>query len=129
MTLVPICINGKHLSIKKRNCDTLAGLQAQNMTVDGIVRLSFGEWEPISRLRSPLRDFLWPIFSEDALSQRGIRQEATEAVITQLRPYLQELLLSDEDSISDPRIDICATVERLIARHLMDIFRNLFDFS
>lgn len=98
------------------------------MTVDGIVRLSFGEWEPISRLRRPLRDFLWPIFSEHALSQRGIRRDATEALIEQLRPYLEELLPSD-DITSDPRVDIRITVERLIARYLMDILRNLFDFS
>ncbi|XP_014475998.1 PREDICTED: large proline-rich protein bag6-B isoform X2 [Dinoponera quadriceps] len=102
-------------------------LGAQNMTVDGILRLSLGEWEPISRLRRPLRDFLWHVFP--SASRNALQEQVTENLLSQLRPYLREILASEEDAggRSGSRIDVCATIEALITRYTRDILRILFD--
>ncbi|XP_032668447.1 large proline-rich protein bag6 isoform X2 [Odontomachus brunneus] len=103
-------------------------LGAQNITVDGVFRLSCGEWEPISRLRRPLQDFLWHEFPS-ATSRNAIQEQVAESLLSHLQPYLREFLAFEEDAggRSDSRIDVYATIELLIARSIKDILRILFD--
>ncbi|XP_072748482.1 uncharacterized protein [Anoplolepis gracilipes] len=103
-------------------------LLAQTMTLDGLIRLRLGQWEPIAQLRRPLQEFLQYTFS-DASSPAVLQEQTIERLLSQLRPQIQNLLASEEDasSRSGSRIDICATTESLIARHARDILRILFD--
>lgn len=98
------------------------------MTLEGLVRLRLGQWEPIARLRRPLQEFLRYTFS-NASSVESIQEQATERILSQLRPHLQDLLASEEDASgrSSLRVDTRATLESLIARHTRDILRILFD--
>ncbi|XP_029165943.1 large proline-rich protein bag6-B [Nylanderia fulva] len=103
-------------------------LLAQTMTLDGLIRLRLGQWEPIARLRRPLQEFLQYTFS-DAPSREALQEQTIERLLSQLRPQIRNLLASEEDASgrSGSRIDICATIESLIARHARDILRILFD--
>ncbi|XP_070163006.1 large proline-rich protein BAG6 [Polyergus mexicanus] len=103
-------------------------LLAQTMTLDGLIRLRLGQWEPIARLRRPLQEFLQYTFS-DASSPDILQEQTIERLLSQLRPQIRNLLASEEDASgrSGSRVDICATIESLITRHARDILRNLFD--
>lgn len=98
------------------------------MTLDGLIRLRFGQWEPIVRLRRPLQEFLQYTFS-DASSPDVLQEQTIERLLSQLRPQIRNLLASEEDASgrSGSRVDICVTIESLIARHARDILRILFD--
>lgn len=98
------------------------------MTLDGLIRVRLGQCEPIARLRRPLQEFLQYTFSS-ASSPDAIQEQATERLLSQLRPHIRNLLASEEDinSRSGSRVDICATIESLIARHARTILRLLFD--
>lgn len=98
------------------------------MTLDGLIRLRLGQWEPIVRLRRPLQEFLQYTFS-NASSPSALQEQTIERLISQLRPHIQNLLASEENlsGRSASRVDICATVESLIARHARDALRILFD--
>jgi len=102
-------------------------IQAQTMTLDGLIRLRLGQWEPIIRLRRPLQEFLQYTFSN--ASPNALQEQTTERLLSQLRPHIQNLLASEENvsGRSASRVDICATVESLISRHTRDILRILFD--
>lgn len=98
------------------------------MSLEGLVRLRLGQWEPIDRLRRPLQEFLQDTFS-NASSSEALQEQAAERLLSQLRPHLRDLLAPEENASgrNDSRVDICATVEALIARHTRDILRILFD--
>jgi len=98
------------------------------MTLDGLIRIRLGQWEPIARLRRPLQEFLQYTFSS-ASSSDVLQDQATERLLSRLRPHIRNLLASEEDvnGRSGSRIDICATIESLIARHARDILRILFN--
>ncbi|XP_025989781.2 large proline-rich protein BAG6 isoform X2 [Solenopsis invicta] len=103
-------------------------LLAQSMTLDGLVRVRLGQWEPIARLRRPLEEFLGYTFA-NVSSPEALQEQATERLLSQLRPHIQNLLASEEDTNgrSGSRVDVCATIESLIARHARNILRILFD--
>lgn len=103
-------------------------LQAQSMSLDGLIRVRFGQWGPIAHLRRPLQEFLQYTFSSTS-STDVLQEQATERLLSQLRPHLRNLLAAEEDTNgrSGSRIDICATIESLITRHTRDILRILFD--
>jgi len=100
------------------------------MTLDGLVRLRLGQWEPIARLRRPLQEFLRFTFPRVS-SVDTLQEQTIERLLSQLRPHIQSLLACEEDASgrSASHVDICATVESLIARHARNILRILFDNS
>lgn len=105
-------------------------LLADTMTLDGLIRLRLGQWEPIARLRRPLQQFLRLQFVSASTSSLSALQEQTiEGLLSELRPHIQNLLASEENvsGRSASAVDICATVESLIARHARDILKILFD--
>lgn len=96
------------------------------MTLEDIIRLRIGQWEPISHLRRPLQEFLQGFFPN--LPSETIEEQAIERILSQLRPHFQNLLNAEEDnSRNGSRIDICATVETLFRRHIKDILHHLFN--
>ncbi|XP_011328969.1 large proline-rich protein bag6 isoform X2 [Ooceraea biroi] len=107
----------------------LFAVLAQNMTLDGLIRLRLGQSEPIARLRRPLQEFLQYTFPR--ASSTDLEPRVIERLLLQLQPHIRNLLASEEDTSgrSGSRIDIYATVESLIARHVKDILRILFDNS
>jgi len=100
------------------------------MTLDGLVRLRLGQWEPIARLRRPLQEFLRFTFPRVA-SVTALQEQTIERLLSQLRSHIQNLLASEEDASgrSGSHVDICATVESLISRHARNVLRSLFDNS
>lgn len=98
------------------------------MSLDGLIRVRLGQWAPIARLRRPLQEFLQYTFP-NASSPDALQEQTTERLLSQLRPHIQNLLASEEDTNgrSGSRVDVCATIESLIARHARDILRILFD--
>lgn len=98
------------------------------MSLDGLIRVRLGQWGPIARLRRPLQEFLQYTFSS-ASSPEALQEQTTERLRSQLRLHIRNLLASEEDTNgrSGSRVDVCATIESLIARHARDILRILFD--
>lgn len=105
----------------------LKHLQVQNLTLEGIIRLRTGQWEPISHLRRPLQEFLQ--YSFPNTSTEALQEQAAERLLSQLRPRFQNLFASEEEVNirNGSRIDICATVEALLRRHIKDILQFLFN--
>ncbi|XP_029055080.2 large proline-rich protein BAG6 isoform X1 [Osmia bicornis bicornis] len=105
----------------------LAVLVVQNLTLEGIIRLRTGQWEPISHLRRPLQEFLQ--YSFPNTSTEALQEQAAERLLSQLRPLFQNLFASEEEVNirNGSRIDICATVEALLRRHIKDILQFLFN--
>lgn len=103
-------------------------IQAQTTTLEGLVRLRHGQWEPIVRLRRPLQDFLEFTFTS-ASSPSALQEQTTERLLSQVRPHIQNLLASEENvsGRSTSPVDLCATTESLITRHIRDILKLLFD--
>lgn len=98
------------------------------MTLEGLVRLRLGQWEPVARLRRPLREFLQYSFSSTSTPD-ALQEQTIERLLSQLRPHVQSLLTSEEDASgrSGSRIDICATIEGLIAHHTRYMLSILFN--
>ncbi|KAK9300653.1 hypothetical protein QLX08_006697 [Tetragonisca angustula] len=105
----------------------LSVLVVQNMTLEGLIRLRIGQSEPISHLRRPLQDFFQ--YSFPNVAPETLQEQATERLLSQLRPHFQALLNTEEETNSrnGQHVDICATVEALLRRHIRDILQHLFN--
>ena len=97
------------------------------MTLEGLIRLRIGQSEPISHLRRPLQDFFQ--YSFPNVAPETLQEQATERLLSQLRPHFQALLNTEEETNSrnGQHVDICATVEALLRRHIRDILQHLFN--
>ncbi|XP_015436715.1 PREDICTED: large proline-rich protein BAG6 [Dufourea novaeangliae] len=106
----------------------LTVLVLQNMTLEDMMRFRSGQWEPMSRQRRPLQEFFQNNFPNTTPEE--MQEQAAQQLLSQLRPHLQSLLATEEDSSgrSGSRvIDICATVEALLQRHITNILQLLFN--
>ncbi|KAK2583506.1 hypothetical protein KPH14_009466 [Odynerus spinipes] len=105
----------------------LALIVARYITLEDLVRLRLGRWEPIARLRAPLR-FLFCMMIDNS-SPPEERDEVVERLIAPLRPHLQQLSEREEDATgrSGSHIDISATIESLLSRHYRDMLRLVID--
>ncbi|XP_017752473.1 PREDICTED: large proline-rich protein BAG6-like isoform X2 [Eufriesea mexicana] len=105
----------------------LSVLLVQNMTLEGLIRLRIGQSEPISHLRRPLQELFQ--FSFPNIPPETLQEHATERLLSQLRPHFQTLLNTEENvnGRNGSHVDICATVEALLARHIKDILQYLFN--
>ena len=92
-----------------------------------LIRLRIGQSEPISHLRRPLQEFFQ--YSFPNVPTETLQEQATERFLSQLRPHFQTLLSTEEDANTrnGSRVDICATVEALIRRHIKDILQCVFN--
>lgn len=97
------------------------------MTLEGLIRLRIGQSEPISHLRRPLQELFQ--FSFPNIAPETLQEHATERLLSQLRPHFQTLLNTEENvnGRNGSHVDICATVEALLARHIKDILQYLFN--
>lgn len=91
------------------------------------MRLRIEDLEPIDYLRRPLREFFRSNFPNT--TTEVLQEQATERLLSHLRPHLQNLLTPFEGSIgrNGSRIDICATVEVLLRPCVKGVLRILFD--
>ncbi|XP_006565471.2 large proline-rich protein BAG6 isoform X6 [Apis mellifera] len=105
----------------------LSVLVVQNLTLVDLIRLRIGQSEPISHLRRPLQEFFQ--YSFPNVPTERLQEQATERFLSQLRPHFQTLLSTEEDANTrnGSRVDICATVEALIRRHIKDILQCVFN--
>ncbi|XP_033315242.1 large proline-rich protein BAG6 isoform X1 [Bombus bifarius] len=105
----------------------LSVLVVQNMTLEGLIRLRIGQSEPISHLRRPLQEFFQ--YSFPNVAPETLQEQATERLLSQLRPHFQSLLNAEEEANTrnGQQVDICATVEALLRRHIKDILQHLFN--
>ncbi|KOC69545.1 Large proline-rich protein BAG6 [Habropoda laboriosa] len=104
----------------------LFNLVLQNITLEGLIRLRFGQWEPISYLRKPLQEFFQQSFPN--IAPEVLQEQATERLISQLRRF-ENFFNTEEDihSRSSSRVDLYATVGGLLRRHIKDILQHLFN--
>lgn len=95
------------------------------MTVRDLIRLRCGRWLPISHQRRPLQEFFQ--YSFPNTTTETFQDQATERLLSLLRPHLQNLLSAEEDfnARNGSRIDICATVEALLRRHIKHLLQLL----
>ncbi|XP_033351207.1 large proline-rich protein BAG6 isoform X8 [Bombus vosnesenskii] len=105
----------------------LSVLVVQNMTLEGLIRLRIGQSEPISHLRRPLQEFFQ--YSFPNVAPETLQEQATERLLSQLRPHFQSLLNAEEEANTrnGQQVDICATIEALLRRHIKDILQHLFN--
>ncbi|CAL7944886.1 unnamed protein product [Xylocopa violacea] len=104
----------------------LSLVMLQNMTLESLIRLQSGQLEPLSHLRKPLQEFFRHLFPN--VDTETLQEQATDQLLSQLRPHLQRLFNGEENiSRNDLRVDICATVEALLRRHIKDILQHLFN--
>ncbi|XP_048262661.1 large proline-rich protein BAG6 isoform X4 [Bombus terrestris] len=105
----------------------LSVLVVQNMTLEGLIRLRIGQSEPISHLRRPLQEFFQ--YSFPNVAPETLQEQATDRLLSQLRPHFQSLLNAEEETNTrnGQQVDICATVEALLRRHIKDILQHLFN--
>ncbi|KAG7203619.1 hypothetical protein KM043_013656 [Ampulex compressa] len=100
---------------------------ANNITLEGLMQFHIGQPEPIAQLRRPLLSFFQRCFPN--ASSEECQEIATERLLTQLRPYLQNFFSAEEEiNVRDgARINICATIESLLSNHIRRILSILYN--
>ncbi|XP_076227619.1 uncharacterized protein LOC143174990 isoform X2 [Nomia melanderi] len=99
----------------------------QDMTLLDMRRLHHGQWKSISRQRVPLIVFLKNTFPDS--SGEELPEQIINRALSEIRPKLQSLFATAEVNNGENglRIDICATIEALLQRHIRHIVQLLFD--
>ncbi|XP_033331070.2 uncharacterized protein LOC117223061 isoform X2 [Megalopta genalis] len=103
---------------------SLTSLMVQNMTMSDLMSLQHGDWKPICHQRMPLLTFLVRTFPD--ASTEELQELAVNRLLTQLKPHLQSLSAElDSNDGYNVGIDVCATIECLLQRHLKHIIQLL----
>lgn len=88
------------------------------------MQLSLGQSTPLVNLRRPLREFLEHSFPN--MSQEALQERVVEQIISQQRPYMQNLVIPEEETAGRP-VDVPATLEALLRRFCFEFLKLLFN--
>ncbi|XP_043258007.1 large proline-rich protein BAG6 isoform X1 [Colletes gigas] len=101
----------------------------EHMSVQDMMELRDGNWEPLSYQRRYILEFFQNAYPN--ATTETLQEQVTERIVSELIPDLQELLEEEEEEYAnnrnESRIDICATVEALLRRCINDFLRLLFN--
>lgn len=104
-----------------------ASLIGRSITFEDLIRMRLGQWEPIARLHTQSRMWVAMVLPTSSESGNDVLNELALRLIAPLRPHIRQFLEREEIGGNASNVDICATIESLLVRHVEDILRLLRD--